>query len=273
MINDALETEKWRAELEANIRRENSWLALAGLFWLAEGGNPCGSAEGMPVHLPPTYPAHIGDFILTEGVVSWRPTAEAMPHLLINDQPAPPELILLPDMSGAPSKVQLGQLTMIIIQRGDEYGVRLWDNGRAERQTFPPRTWFPYNPAYKLLATYHTYPTPTNFTIINSVGMELQMLAQGYLSFTLGGKSCRLEAPQEPTGELYLSFKDGTNGQETYLAGRYLLTPPPEEGIVTLDFNRAYNPPCVFTPFATCPFPPRANYLPVTILAGERVSS
>jgi uncharacterized protein len=270
-MNAQLELEKWRQQLDENIRQENSWLALAGLFWLKEGVNGCGSAEACPISLPSSYPAHVADFVLADGVVRLCPTAASHPPLMVDNQPAGGEITLLPDISGTPTRIQLGELSMVIIQRGTEYGVRLWDNGRTERHTHPPRTWFPYDPAYTVLATYHTYPSPTHFTIVNSVGMELQMLAQGYVTFAIRGKSCRLEAPQEPMGELYLSFKDGTNGQETYLAGRYLLTPPPEGGIVTLDFNRAYNPPCVFTHFATCPFPPRANYLPVSILAGERV--
>ena len=266
-----IELAAWRQQLDENLRRENGWLALAGLFWLQQGVNACGTADQLPVHLPnPAYPAHVADFILEGETVRVRPTA-ANGQLLINDEPLTDEFTLLPDVSGTPTKIQLGDLAMVLIQRGPEFGVRLWDNGRSERQTFPPRLWYPPNPDYRILATYNAYPTPTSFSIVNSVGMDLTMMAQGYLSFTLGGKSCRLEAPQEPTGELFLSFKDGTNGRDTYLAGRYLLTSPPEGGIVTIDFNRAYNPPCAFTHFATCPFPPRANYLSISVEAGERV--
>lgn len=270
---NTMTTAAWRQQMDDNLRAENSWLALAGLFWLQQGVNACGTAAFAAIQLPAgDYPAHMGDFVLEpDGRVTLH-LAPGVDGVRVDGQTVQ-QALLQPDSSGQPTWVTLGQLSFIVIQRESEYAIRLWDNGRAARQTFIGRHWFPIQPAYELGAHYYPYPTPVELPIANSVGQELAMQASGYVSFTLNGHPQRLEASRTATGELFIIFKDETSGRDTYGAGRYLTLPAPTAaGDVKLDFNRAYHPPCAFTPYATCPYPPRQNQLATAVEAGEKTA-
>jgi uncharacterized protein (DUF1684 family) len=259
--------EEWRASLDASIRKEDGWLALAGLFWLHEGDNTFGSAHTNDIVLPDVSPPRLGSYFLDGGQVSLR--ARHGEGLLLDGQAAT-DSVLAPDISGDPTRISSGPLTMIVIRRGERLGIRLWDNGRSERQTFARRSWYPTDLAWRVKASFEAHDPPMTLAIPNVLGDWSNEVSAGSITFEREGRPHRLEAVQTEAGELWLIFADRTNDVETYPSGRFLICPLPEHGRVTVDFNRAYNPPCAFTEYATCPLPPRQNVLHIRVEAGER---
>jgi hypothetical protein len=267
--NYLVSTEAWRQEMEKNLRAPNGWLALAGLSWLHEGANLIGADPAADVRLPAgTASPNLGR-IEVHG-------SEAVLHVT-GDEPivllgTPVERIaLVPDVDDSPTYVDHGELRLVLIRRGPRLGIRLWDKRRAERSTFPGRKWYPIDPAWRVTASFAAHDPPLALSVPNVQGEVNQEKAIGKVVFTISGTSCSLEALTEEDGELFLIFADPTNGDTTYPSGRFLYAAAPSDGGVVLDFNRAYSPPCAFTPFATCPLPPMENRLAVRVEAGEMV--
>jgi uncharacterized protein (DUF1684 family) len=160
-------------------------------------------------------------------------------------------------------------MRMVVLRRSKGVGIRLWDNTRAERRLFPRRQWYPVKREFRIPAAFTYYETPRIVKMPDILGAILDEPMQGYVTFEINGQIFELIAAEEPDGRLFLQFMDLTNGHPTYPAGRYHYTDPHENGKVFLDFNKAYSPPCAFTEYATCTFPPRENHLNVAIEAGE----
>lgn len=261
------EIEKHRAERVAELRAPNGWLAVAGLFWLREGVNTVGSDRDKAVRLPRRAPRTLGVFELKKGTVTF--TADAGVRLT-SDGKAVNHFTFDP-RQGEKSAIAIAGLTMFVIKRGDRYAVRLLDPERTQRRTFRGLRYYPLRPWYRLRATFTPYAKPKQVAVPNVLGMTVPMESPGYVTFTLRGASYRLEPVYETEARenLFFIFKDLTSGKETYPAGRFLHSPLPQNGIVDLDFNRAYNPACAFTAFATCPLPTKENQLNVAIRAGE----
>jgi uncharacterized protein (DUF1684 family) len=260
------EVTQWRAEKEAELRRENSWLALAGLFWLKEGPNTIGNDAQQEVVLP-AGPAHLGTITVSKKslTLSVHDTAAGV---TIDGKPAT-TAELRPDISGSPTYVTVGSLAFIIIQRGEAYAIRLWNNERPERQTFPGCKWLPYHEEFQVKGYYSRYEQAEIVQLERTLGDAVEIPAAGVVSFELQGEKLQLMALENTPNKLFLLFRDQTTGDTTYAAGRYLYADVQADGAVVLDFNRAYSPPCAVTPFATCMYPPRQNHLPVRIEAGE----
>ncbi len=257
--------QQWRRDLEAELKAENGWLTVSGLFWLHQGPNRAGSDPACEIALPRTAaPARVGVFEFKGG----RTTFSAEPGVpVLIDGKAARTAELTPDSD----TVVIGSLTMVVIKRGERYGIRLRDKNSEARRTFRGRVWFAVRAAYRVTGRFVPYAPPKQIPILNVIGDTAPMPSPGYVEFTLNGKTLRLEPVAEPGArELFFIFKDETAGAETYPAGRFLYTDPPKNGVVELDFNRAVSPPCAFTKFATCPLPPRQNQLPIRIEAGER---
>ncbi len=260
---------KWRSEMEANLHRENNWLALAGLFWLRPGINTCGAAPECDLALQEPAPRLLGTFQFDGSNVSLRP--EPGEALYVNGGLLQGEIQLQPDDAAEPSFIVYGQMRMVIVRRSHGVGVRLWDNRRLQRHDLPKRAWFDPDEAFYLDASYIPYPDPLKASIPNSLGEMTDDLFHGYVAFGLRGTTFRLNASRLEDSRLFLTFKDQTSGTTTYPSGRYLYTEAVrEDGHLWLDFNRAYNPPCAFTEYATCGFPPKENMLEIVVEAGER---
>ena len=260
------EIENWRQEREARLKSEGGWLTVVGLFWLKEGRNTVGADAGSDIALPQnSAPASVGQFIFEKGEVRF----EAAPGVaaMVNGKPAG-SARMKPDTSGAPDVLRINSLTMFAIQRGRRMGIRLKDTNSPARMTFAGLKHFPIRENYRVKARYEPYDPPKKLSIPNVLGESSEDLSPGYVEFVLDGKRCRLE-PLLEGEELFFIFKDKTAARETYPAGRYLYAATPKRGEVILDFNKAINPPCAFTPYATCPLPPRQNHLAVRIEAGE----
>lgn len=268
MDNYKNELLEWRNTLDNNLRKENSWLALAGLYWLDEGENTFGTNPGNQIVFPrDTGSGVIGSFIVQDEKV----TMQVLENVTVMvDGEIVREARLAPDISGSPTEIAIGELVFILIQREDMFGIRLWDNDRPQRSSFPGRQWFPINKKYTFKGTYQRYESERLVTIQQKNLTDIELKSEGIISFSVNSVEYTLAAFEQTDGELFIIFHDQTNGKETYSAGRYLYLKPPEDGMVMIDFNRAYNPPCAFTEYATCPLPPAQNRLDIAVAAGEK---
>jgi uncharacterized protein len=262
------EIRQWRHMRETELISDEGWLTVAGLFWLKEGSNSIGSDRSNEIVLPRgAAPPKLGILEFHDGVTTFHPQAGAM---TVEGQPAGPQ-VLKADTSGAPDLLRVGRLTLFIIQRGSQYAVRLRDTKSEMRLHFAGLKYYPPKPEYRVKATFTPYDAPKLIKVANVLGQIEEKPSPGYVEFTLSGRTLRLDATIE-NGDLFFMFKDLTSGSETYPSGRFLHARMPagaKAGEIILDFNKAYNPPCAFTPYATCPLPPRQNQLPVRMEAGE----
>lgn len=257
------EIQAWRQRMEQSLRAERGWLALAGLFWLENGENQFGAAGDNAIVLPGTSaPAHAGSFTLRDGVVTLLPSTDS---ITVNGEPA---TIARLRSDGDADLIAIGHLTMRLLRRGERYAIRLWDRRNPAREAFAGRRWYPIDAAYRLTARFIAHDPPRTLPVPNVLSEIEQRPSPGYAIFTLGGRERSLDAVIDGD-ELFFIFRDQTAGDTTYAAGRFLKAAYPEDGQITLDFNRAYSPPCAFTAFATCPLPPPGNHLPLRIEAGE----
>jgi hypothetical protein len=255
--------EEWRRERERKLTAELGWLSVAGLFWLKEGANTAGSAPGLDIVLP-SGPQRLGVFHLDAG----RTRFAAEPGVRVLHQGRETgDVALRTDREGPPDRIAFDRLTLHVIHRGSRFGLRLTDSNSRFRRQFAGLRWFPVDPRYRVTARF--YPAPKRIPVPDILGGIERQESPGYVEFQLEGRALRLE-PVWSEKRLFFVLKDQTAGAETYPAGRFLYTDPPRDGRVLLDFNRTENPPCAFTPYATCPLPPRQNHLPIPIRAGER---
>jgi uncharacterized protein (DUF1684 family) len=265
----AAEIEAAWAEREARLTAEDGWLTLTGLFWLEPGVNGLGAADGVAVRLP-DGPDEVGELILGgDGAVTLRPAFES--GLTVNDAPAV-EQILATDATGNPDVVRSGRALFYLIERGSRVGVRVKDPEAATRTDFAGLDHYPVDPSFRIAAAFEPYPEPREVAIPTVIGEPSTMLAPGLLHFEVDGEKVSLEPyiSDPDDRDLFLVFRDATSGDTTYGAGRFLsaeIVGGTSE--VVLDFNLATNPPCAFTPFATCPLPTPENTLFVAIEAGE----
>jgi uncharacterized protein (DUF1684 family) len=262
------EIQKWREAYEADLKKDNGWLTLAGLFWLKEGRNAFGTSAENDIILPQgSAPRNAGAFLFHDGKT--RLALGSGAALMVNGKPATAEMDLKPDSTGAPDRITTGRLSLIVIRRGNRFGIRLWDNDSQARRDFPGSQWFPVHEAFRVTAQFTSYQQPKMIPILNVLGDTEENPSPGYAAFELEGKTCHLE-PLLEGDHLFFILKDLTSGKQTYAAGRFLYTVMPKDGKLILDFNKAENPPCAFTAYATCPLPPKQNHLPVAATAGER---
>ncbi|HTP03311.1 MAG TPA: DUF1684 domain-containing protein [Anaerolineales bacterium] len=264
--------ERWRVDMDANLRRENDRLALAGLFWLQKGFNTFGSSRDCDIRLPKPAPRIIGAFEFDGANVTL--TLDLGQSVEINGVTVTSATPLNSDEADSPSYVTCQSLRMVVIRRNKRVGVRLWDNCRPERESFPGRAWFDANEEFRVPAAYTPYPAPSRVALPNNLGEMEDDYMHGYISFRLLGRGHRLEAVELTDGRLYIQFRDTTNGFTTYTNGRYIYSDPvQEEGLLSIDFNRAFNPPSAFSAYSTSTFAHKRNMMKVPVEAGEKVGS
>jgi len=257
--------ERWRQQQETELKADDGWLSVAGLFWLKDGRNTAGTDTASDIALP-RGPASAGVFEFHDGRTIFHPGAGS--GATVNGQPAGESTPLKDDSKGTPDQVKIDRLTMFVIHRGNRFGIRMRDPDSKLRREFTGLHWFPPKDNYRVNAQFIRNNPPLEIAIPNILGEVIQEASPGYVQFTLEGKSLRLDPIMEGH-ELFFIFRDETAGKETYPAGRFLKAEFPKNNAVVLDFNKAYNPPCAFTPYATCPLPPKQNRLPIRIEAGE----
>jgi len=258
---------KWRQEVDSNLRRENGWLALAGLFWLRKGTNLIGSAPESDVLLPERAPAKLGTFEFDGNRVTLN--IETDLEVEVNGVETK-SARLDTDQEDMPSFITLDEIRMVVVRRSQGVGIRLWDNRREQRRLFASRQWYPVLKELRIPAVYTRYEIPKIVQMPDILGAINDVPMQGFVSFALNGEEQKLVVEELSDRRLFVQFMDLTNGQTTYPSGRYHYTEAHEDdGKVFIDFNKAYSPPCAFTEYATCTFPPQENRLDVAIEAGE----
>ncbi len=260
----------WRAKRDAEMRAPTSWLTIAGLFWLEGGEQSFGSAGTNKIKLPPaSSPPRAGKFILKKGKV----TVVAHEEVILRvDGKAIKKMVLRPDQAGKPDKVELGDLRMWVIERDKRYAVRLSDLNHPPYKEYRGLDFFPPAKKFQVVGVFRPHDSPQTITVPTMIGTQTELISVGFVDFRLESKHYRLEAFQSnaQNTELFFIFKDETNGRETYEASRFMTANVLDNGQVDLNFNRAHNPPCAYTLYATCPLPPPQNYLKIRIEAGEK---
>lgn len=274
----------WQRDRAASLQEPGSWLSLVGLYWLDEGSSPFGNAEENRLVFPGPAPPRAGTFHRTGGSVRVEAAPGVDLRRVEGGEPTDPlgpaidRLELTPDTTGEPTVLALDSLRFWVIERGGRLGVRVSDLESPALQGFPGLEFFPVDPAWRIEASLERRDGAT-VAVPNVLGQVQELRSPGTLVFespaSAGGGELRLVPTQGAPGEpLFVVFADATNGRTTYGGGRFLYADPPEpgdpDGPVILDFNRAYNPPCAFTPYATCPLPPEPNELAVAVEAGEK---
>jgi hypothetical protein len=267
----AAEIAAWDAERDRRLRNPNGWLALVGLHWLTDGAQSFGADSANPIHLTGRgVPPRGGTLDLTDAHVTLR--AEPGADVTVDGAPVDGELVLADDIGQAPTIVDLGALRFHVIRRGDRIGLRVRDTELPALQSFAGVPRFEVDPAWRVTGHLERPPGIRTVEVPDVLGEVRSEESSGVVHLELGGEHLHLDALPEDDDMLWLIFADATNGTETYSGGRFLVTSPmAEDGSVVVDFNLAYNPPCVFSPYATCPLPWPANKLPVPIRAGERL--
>jgi hypothetical protein len=265
------EIEAWRKARVERLLADDGWFTVAGLFWLKDGSSSFGTDPRNDIVLPVgSAPGHAGEFRHDNG----RTTVVFAPGVVgtVNGNGGVSRAALATDATGSPDTVVLGRLSMMVIERGDRYGVRLRDKEAPARRAAAAAGlhYFAVVEAYRVIARF--VPDAKSLSIANVLGQIQPYRSPGYVELLIGGRELRLRPVLESDDarELFFIFRDETSGRETYGAGRFLYTDLPRDGRVVLDFNKAVNPPCAYTPYATCPLPPPENRLPVRIEAGER---
>jgi uncharacterized protein len=257
------QVERWRAQHQKALAADDGWLTVAGLDWLKEGENRVGADPTSEVPLPDhSLPERVATIAYHSGQAVLQP-APGVP-LTLNGKPAA-QTALHEDTD----ILAINRLKFYLIRRGDRAGIRLKDNDSPERKRFTGLSWYPVDPVWRMRAKFTAWDTPHTIAFTNTIGQKESEPSPGYVTFTRGGREYRLE-PTLEDGTLFFVFRDRTSGKTTYGASRFLYAEPAKDGIVYLDFNRAENPPCAFTAYATCPLPPPQNRLDLAVEAGER---
>lgn len=261
--------EKWRSEEETNLKKETGWLTVAGLFWLKEGINTVGAGPDFDVRLTDNFKkGKFGGIDFKNGVASLK--VEDGVETQIDGKSISTTIQLISDEKGKPTEIRTGTQTFYLIKRDDRFGIRLKDSNSKARRAFKGQHWFPIDESYKVTAHFEAFPEPKEVMVPNVLGGKFKMKSPGTLKFALKGKEYSLQPVVEEDETLFIIFSDKSNLEETYTSGRFLYAEKAVNGETVLDFNKAQNPPCAFTPFATCPLPPEGNDLAVEIKAGEK---
>jgi uncharacterized protein (DUF1684 family) len=262
--------QKWRADREAKLKADDGWLAVAGLFWLHDGDNKFGSDPLNDIVLPPrSSPADAGTFEFHNGKTTVH-VKTGVPMMVQGKRVT--TTVLRADSDPAfdekVDQIMMGDLTMYVHSSGQRSAVRLIDKNSKLRKEFTGLKWFPVDPSYRVEAKYVPYEKPKTVQVQNMMGDITPTQIPGYVAFRLHGQDLRLDTEIDQ-GEISITFRDLTSGKETYGAARFLVADAPKDGKAVLDFNEAYNPPCAYNPYTTCPLPTPENRMRVRIAAGE----
>jgi len=273
------EIASWREQHAAELQKPDGWLALAGLEWLESGDNSFGSAADNKIHMPTSAPARLGVLHLDGDKVTLNPPAGGFPQgFFIDGNPAQPQTLHVdPDRDKNDPRMTSGTLNFYVIKRGERFALRIKDAKSAALTGFHGLKWYPPSAHYRVKARWIPYTPQKTFTIATLIGTSYPAQIPGSAEFSLDAKTYRLDPIlEDPAVEkLFFVLRDTTSTTKTYGACRFLYTGFPDHGLdhpgeLLLDFNRLENPPCAYTPFATCPLPPKQNRLPIPLPVGEQ---
>lgn len=262
------EIEAWRAHRLERLTAPDGWLTLVGLHFLPGGESTLGRAADNAIVLA-AGPDRIGSVTLDDkGKVRLRVNPGVEVRV---DGRAVLSAELADDRAGSPTLVTSGTMSFYVVNRGGKPALRVKDSAAPRRVQFAGIEHFAVDPAWRIAARWEPFLRPREVPVMNTLGQESMAVVLGRAVFERDGRTVGLLPIQESLGApLFFIISDLTSGESTYAAARFLYADPPADGVVMLDFNRAINPPCAFTPFATCPLPPEENRLPIAVTAGEK---
>jgi len=268
----------FRAERHANLRQPSGWLSLVGLYWLHDGQNSAGSAPTSEIVFPPSLPTSLGNLVVPgpDGAAAELRT-NGVPFTIDGIEGQKTSAALQSDHQGAPSVVRIDSVSFYLIDRQGKLGVRIKDSESEVLKGFEGVETYPLSWDWRIRTQFIPAPEGKKIKVPNVLGQVAEEESAGTVIFERGGKTWQLEAmPGEGEDGLYFVFGDGSNGHGTYGGGRFLEAKVEGGNRKTattaiVDFNYAYNPPCVFTPYATCPLPPAESKIELPIEAGEKV--
>jgi uncharacterized protein len=261
------DVEKFRKARESSLKADDGWLTVAGLFWIKPGETRIGGDPSNDVLLPAGAPPIVGVLTLQDGKASFR--AEPGVSVTLDGKPFERGEVRT-DASGKPGVLAIGRFKLIVLKRGDRHAIRLKDNGSDLRENFAGLRWYPVAEDWKIEAKFVPHPIPSKIAFDTIVGEQDVLDSPGYVTFERNGKTYRLDAAGQPDGRLWFVFRDATSGRTTPANARQLTTEAPIGESVVLDFNKAVNLPCAYTPHATCPIAPPQNRLSLAVTAGEQ---
>jgi uncharacterized protein (DUF1684 family) len=263
------EIEQWKIARINALKAENGWLNLVGLYWLNEGNNSFGIAKSNSIIFPKgSIVANAGNLFLKNQMVKLTPASGVA--IKVNDKIVKTTETVYSKELEKSASMSYGSLHWTIIRREDKIGIRLRDYNSSLVKTFKGADRFPTDSNWRIEAILQAPANSSTIPITNVLGQTIQMKLLGKLQFNINKQIYSLDVVEEETA-LFVIFGDLTNKKETYGAGRFMYIPAPDSsGRTVIDFNKAFNPPCVFTPYATCPLPPKQNMLPIPITAGEK---
>jgi hypothetical protein len=258
--------EAWRAKHETDYRRD--WVTIAGLHFLEPGEHSLGSSKTNLLVLPEGVPERVGRILVADGRVRYEPAAGV--KATVNGSPLTGAVVLKQPGHDPDTEVQINDVTFAVHQSGKRLSLRVWDPDGKQVREFAGFTWFPIDPEYRVVAKFIPDDKPRNIPVVNTYGDADVMPSEGVVEFELNGETIRLRPFTTRPKRFYFVFRDGSSGQETYDTARFLYSDLLDDGTTVLDFNQAYNPPCAFNKYTTCPIPIKENRLAVKILAGEK---
>jgi uncharacterized protein (DUF1684 family) len=264
----AQQIDAWRGQRLQRLQAPNGWLSLIGLPWLKDGSNSVGSAKDNDVVLT-KGPAHLGNIVLKDGKAAI--TLETAASAQIDGKTAM-SAELLDDSHEKPTTISFGNVSFYLIDRSGRKGLRVKDTEAKTRTRFGGLDNFPTDPKWRIEAKWIAYDPPHELEIPSVIGTVDKLPVPGKAMFERDGHSYELlPVLEEPDAkELWFIIADRTSGKETYGSARFLYAEMPKDGKIVIDFNKAYNPPCAFTPYATCPLAPPENRLTLAVTAGEK---
>ena len=268
--NYVKEINEWDQKRINRLKADDGWLNLVGRFWLKQGESTFGSAKDNDIVVESSkLPEHIGSFIFEDSVVTFRALDGV--DVMLGDMSVK-EIVLVDDQKSDVTVLQIGSVKFNLIVRDTLYGIRFRDLNSDLVKNFKGVDRFPIDESWKITAKFEAYNPVKEIDVPNVLGQISKEKSPGAVVFERDGKTHRIDAVDEGGDKLFLIIADQTSGEETYGGGRFMYVNKPDStGTILLDFNKAYNPPCVFTKYATCPLPPLQNYLKLKIEAGEKV--
>jgi len=269
----------WRNQRVLDLLKPDGWLSLIGLEWLEPGTTTIGSAADNKIHLPASAPPYAAVLRLDQDTATLLPPPNGFPAgLQVDGNPAKEMALQVnPDRDKRNSRITLGTLNFYVIRRGDRYALRIKDAKSPAITGFRELAWYAPSKEYRVVAKWVPYIPAKSLTLVTMIGSSYEQPVPGYAEFLLNGQTFRLEPVLEDphVAKLFFILKDTTSTETTYPACRFLYTGFPDRGLeqpgeLLLDFNHLENPPCAYTPYATCPLPPAGNRLPIALPVGEQ---
>ena len=259
----------WRAERLDRLKSGTGWLSLVGLHWLKEGANTIGSAKGNDIVITSAQPK-LGTATLAGGEVTFALADGAVAVIGGSDKARSGKL--LDDRSERPTLVAFGVTSFLVIDRDGKKALRVRDADAPTLKNFQGLDYFEISEKWRVEAKWEAYDPPKTLEVPTVLGTVEKYPVPGKATFERDGKTYEIQPVLETPGakQLFVIFADRTTGKETYGSGRFLYADMPKDGKIVLDFNKAYNPPCAFTPYATCPLAPPENRLNLRVDAGEK---